>query len=169
MPDATPADGVPEAPRRKWDAVSVVPCGCGGGVHVVIDGETLNAEDVDHLITGTVAMSFGPAPSVDALVTEATGQPRAARRKVNRRNAMTRRILRDQAIRHLHDRRGLSVRAVAADLRVGRGSVSRALTAAGRNRTRRDIERLRVDGYAVQPTPLDAIRGILRGEQERAA
>lgn len=146
----------------------VVPCGCAGGLRVECDGEALTADEVKTWLTGSLAINFGPAPSVERMLTDATGQPRAARRKTKLRQALTLRILRDQSIRHLHDKRGLGVRAVAADLNVGRGTVSRALTAAGRNRTRRDIERLRVEGYAVKSTPLDAIRGILRGERRAA-
>lgn len=137
-------------------------CGCDGGVRVVVDGETLTAADVDQLLTGAVAMRFGPPASAEAMVTEATGQPRAERRKVSRKHALTRRIMRDQSIRHLHDKRGIGVRAVASDLNVGRATVARALTAAGRDRTRRDIARLRVAGYEVRAMPLDAIRRILR-------
>lgn len=157
--------GVPNPPRRKWDAVSVVACGCGGGVRVVVDGETLTADDVQTLLTGSVAMRFGPPASAEAMVTEATGQPRAERRKLGRRHALTRRILRDQAIRHLCDKRGKGLRAVAADLNVGRATVARAITAAGRDRTRRDIARLRVEGYEVRPMPLDDIRRLLQGER----
>ena len=153
--------GVPEAPRRNWDTLRVVPCD-GGAVRVECDGETLTADEVKTWILGSMGVRFGPAPSVEAMLTDATGQPRAARRKVTRRHALTRRILRDQAIRHLCDKRRLSVRAAAGDLNVGRGTVTRALTAAGRDRTRRDIERLRVEGYAVRSLPLAEIRRILR-------
>ena len=166
--------GVPNPPRRKWDTdtcpkwdtVSVEACGCDGGVRVVVDGETLPAADVEQLLTGSVAMRFGPAPSAETMVTEATGQPRAERRKVGRRHALTRRILRDQAIRHLCDKRGRGLRAVAADLNVGRATVARALTQDGRDRTRRDIARLRVEGYEVRSIPLADIRRILREERE---
>lgn len=160
-------DGVPEAPRRNWDTLRVVPCE-GGAVRVECDGETLTADEVKTWLLGSMGMSLAGPPSVEQLVTQATGQPRAERRKTARRRALTTAILRDQAIRHLCDKRGLSVRAAAVDLNVGRGTVTRALTAAGRNRTRRDIERLRVEGYAVKSTPLDAIRGILRGERRAA-
>ena len=164
MPDADR----PKSAARKWETLSVEPCGCGGGVRVVVDGETLTAADVDTMLAGSMAFAAG-IRGMEAAITEATGQTRAVRRRVLRHNAATRRILRDQAIRHLCDKRGLGVRAVAADLKVGKATVARALSAAGRDRTRRDIERLRVEGYEVRPTPLDAIRGMLRGGQRRAA
>lgn len=138
------------------------PCGCGGGVRVEVDGETLTAADVETMLSGSFAMQFGS--SIERLITEKTGKTRSERRKVNRRNGLTRRILRDQAIRHLCDKRGLSVRAAAADLGVGRGTVARALATAGRSMTRRDIERLRVGGYVVKSIPLAEIRRILRHE-----
>ena len=155
----------PENAGRKWDTVTARPCECGVGVVVEVDGETLNADDVRTLLMGSMAFAVG-IRGLEAAVTAATGQTRAVRRVETRRHAMTRRILRDQAIRFLHDKRGIGIRSVAADLNVGRATVARALSPAGRNLTRRDIERLRVDGYAVKSMPLAEVRRILGAEKK---
>ena len=164
MPDAD----CPKSAAPKWDTLTVRPCGCGGGVRVEDEDGPLHADDINAILTGMLARAVG-IDSVEAALTNLSGKTRAERRTMKRRHSLTVRILRDQAIRFLHDKRGLGIRAIAADLGVPRGTVSRAITADGRNRTRRDIARLRGEGYAVKSMPLDTIRGMLRGAQERAA
>ena len=152
-----------KAPRRNWDTLRVEQCD-GGAVRVECDGETLTADEIKTWLLGGMGQILGGG-SMERMITQATGKTRAVRRVETRRNGRTMRILRDQAIRHLHDKRGLGVRAVARDLGVPRTTVARALTAAGRDRTRRDIARTRAEGYAVQSLPLDTIRRILKGER----
>ena len=142
--------------------MEVVPCD-GGAVRVECDGETLDADEIKTWLLGGMGFSLG-AGSIERMITQATGKTRAVRRVEKRRQGRTVRILRDQAIRHLHGKRGLGVRAVARDLGVPRTTVARALTAAGRDRTRRDIARLRGEGYAVKSMPLAEIRRILGNE-----
>ena len=151
---------VPKAPRRNWDTLRVEPVE-GGAVRVECDGEALTADEVKTWILGSMGVNLGGG-SIERMLTQATGKPRSVRRVETRRRALTLAILRDQAARHLHDKRGMGVRAVARDLGVGRSTVSRALTAAGRERTRRDKARLAYEGFEVRPTPLDAIRRMLR-------
>ena len=152
--------GVPEAPRRNWDTLRVVPCD-GGAVRVECDGETLTADEIKTWLLGGMGQILGGG-SIERMLTTATGRPRAERRKMARRRALTVAILRDQAIRHLHVKRGLGIRAVAKDLGVGRATVARALMAAGRDRTRRDKARLAYEGYEVKPTPLESIRLMIQ-------
>lgn len=156
--------GVPKAPRRNWDTLRVEPCD-GGAVRVECDSETLTADEIRTWLLGGMGQLLGGG-SIERMLTQASGKTRAERRVEKRRNGRTSRILRDQAIRHLHDKRGFGVRAVARDLGIGRATVARALTASGRDRTRRDIERLRIEGYAVRPMPLAEVRRILQEESQ---
>ena len=64
---------------------------------------------------------------IDTALRRLDGQPRAQARAKRRTEALARRVMRDRAIRILAGR-GLSVRAIAADLHVGRGTVRRCRT-----------------------------------------
>ena len=151
---------VPEAPRRNWATLRVVPCD-GGAVRVECDGAVLAADEIKTWMLGSMGQLLGGG-SIERMITTATGKPRAERRKLARRRALTVAILRDQAIRHQHAKRGFGVRAIAKELGVGRATVARALTPAGRDRTRRDKARLAYEGYEVKPTPLEAIRRMIQ-------
>ena len=73
--------------------------------------------------------------------------------------------MRDRAIRILA-KRGLSVRAIAADLHTGRGTVARALRAGAIGRTRAYEARLRALGYQLRRMTMDDLRRILAGERD---
>ena len=89
----------------------------------------------------------------------------AARAK-RRTEALTRRVMRDRAIRILA-KRGLSVRAIAADLHTGRGTVARALGAGAIGRTCEPMRRaLRALGYQLRRMTMDDLRRILAGERD---
>ena len=51
--------------------MNVEPCGCGGGVRIMVEGAPMTADDVQTLLVGTLAQAAG-LDSVEKAVTELT-------------------------------------------------------------------------------------------------
>ena len=119
----------------------------------------LTLGDVELFLSGAIGGLL--SGSIDTALRRLDGQPRAQARA----KALARRVMRDRAIRILA-KRGLSVRAIAADLHTGRGTVARALGAEAIGRTRAYEARLRALGYQLRRMTMDDLRRILAGERD---
>ena len=144
---------------------AAVPCECGSGAVRLTwpDGRMLTLGDVELFLSGAIGGLL--SGSIDTALRRLDGQPRAQARAKRRTEALTRRVMRDRAIRILA-KRGLSVRAIAADLHTGRGTVARALGAGAIGRTRAYEARLRALGYQLRRMTMDDLRRILAGERD---
>ena len=112
----------------------------------------LTLGDVELFLSGAIGGLL--SGSIDTALRRLDGQPRAQARAKRRTEALARRVMRDRAIRILA-KRGLSVRAIAADLHTGRGTVARALGAGAIGRTRAYEARLRALGYQLRRMTMD--------------
>ena len=99
---------------------AAVPCECGSGAVRLTwpDGRMLTLGDVELFLSGAIGGLL--SGSIDTALRRLDGQPRAQARAKRRTEALARRVMRDRAIRILA-KRGLSVRAIAADLHTGAG------------------------------------------------
>ena len=149
----------------------VTACGCGSGaVTVTYDGILLDPDQVRTRLTlsdaqMSAAVNISMGATMTATLRKLDGRTRADDRADARKAARVRKILRDSAIRILR-KRGMSIRAIAADLAVGIGTVQRALAPGAVHRTNALRAYYKATGKRIPSARIAEIRDILRGERE---